>query len=543
MEILIRPWQKDDFAAVRRILWESWIASYSSFIPEEDLRAYFEATYRIDSLSRLHDASFVDGFIGEADGEAGGYARVQFQKNEDRLYLASLYILPAFQGKGIGGGLLRAAEGKALFRGLKELWVGVMVKNEAAGRWYERRGFRFVKEEPFQMGRTTVSHRIGCKAIVRSSQDATSAQPENRIPEARIGDFSARGRKISSARRDRDFERSQDADLRRRLFAVYGGDGEYRPLADLTAGLLERQKKSWTALSEGYAALEAAGVREIRGDNWMVKVQFNPRRIVSSGAKLDPESIRKRPCFLCLSHLPPEQQAILYRDEFLVICNPAPIFPGHLTIVHRRHLPQALPAKLEIFLRLAADFGPRMIVSYNGPRCGASAPDHLHFQAAPAGLLPVEAEVLEPRNRAGVGLRKGASLWRTQGLGRGILVIEGMSEAGVSSAFGTVISALRRLNPSDDEPMLNLFCTHTGEGWRLILFPRLKHRPEAYYRQGDEKLLVSPGAADMGGMLITPIRKDFLALDQKLIRGIFHEVALDDAAVEAVIEFSDTVNE
>ncbi|OHE25010.1 MAG: hypothetical protein A3J94_09490 [Syntrophus sp. RIFOXYC2_FULL_54_9] len=365
---------------------------------------------------------------------------------------------------------------------------------------------------------------------------------------------------------------SHEADLQRRIFAVYGGDGEDRPLADLTAGLLERQMKSWPGLAEGYAALEAAGMREISGDNWTVKVQFNPRRIVSSGAKLDPESIRKRPCFLCLSHLPPEQQAILYRDAFLVICNPAPIYPGHLTIVYRRHLPQSILGNLGILLRLAADFGPRMVVSYNGPRCGASAPDHLHFQAAPAGLLPVEAEVMEPRNRVGVKRRRGVSLWRTGGLGRGILVIEGKSAAGVSSAFGEAIAALGRLtgsairktrlvrgaegriekrntslpgspgpragsfNPTDGEPMLNLLCTHTRQGWRLILFPRLKHRPEAYDRQGNEKLLVSPGAADMGGIFITPMEKDFLALDRELIRGIFHEVALDDAAVKSLLD-------
>ena len=324
------------------------------------------------------------------------------------------------------------------------------------------------------------------------------------------------------------------AELRRRLYAVFPEEGK-PSLDDLAAGLLERQKKTWPGLAGGYAALEAARVREIRGDGWIVKVQFNPRRIVSSGARLDPESIRERPCFLCLSHLPQEQQAILYRDKFLVICNPAPIFPGHLTIAHRRHLPQSLPENLEIFLRLAADFGPRMIVFYNGPRCGASAPDHLHFQAAPAGLLPVEAEVLEPRNRASVRQCKGVSLWRTRGLGRGILVIEGKSAARVSSAFGKVIVALRRLNPSDDEPMLNLFCTHTGESWRLILFPRLTLRPAAYYREGEERLLVSPGAADMGGMLITPMEKDFLALDQELILGIFREVALDDAAVDALL--------
>ncbi len=199
-------------------------------------------------------------------------------------------------------------------------------------------------------------------------------------------------------------------ELERRCFAVFDGARETVPLADLAAGLLERQKKNWPGLAEGYAALEAVRVREIRGDGWGVNVQFNPRRIVSSGANLDPESLRRRPCFLCPENLPPEQQAILYRDDYLILCNPAPIFPAHLTIAHVRHLPQSLPDNLEIFLRLAADFGPRTTVFYNGPRCGASAPDHLHFQAAPAGLLPVEEEILDPRKRVGARRRDGVEI-------------------------------------------------------------------------------------------------------------------------------------
>ena len=497
MEILIRPWTREDFPAVRRILWESWLATYSTFIPEEDLRDYLEATYQIDSLSLLYDNTCVHGLIGEADGEAVGFARTQFHKDEKRLYLASLYLLPAYQGKGIGGRLLRAAEERAGAYGLTELWVGVMVRNEAAGRWYDKKGFLFVREEPFRMGCTTVAHKIGYKTIAESSRDA---------------------------------------DLPRRLFAVYGDGGESPPLADLAAGLLERQIKTWPVLAEGYSALGSAWVKEIRGEGWKVKVQINPRRIVSTGAKLDPESIRRRPCFLCPEHLPPEQQAILYRDDYLVLCNPAQIFPRHLTIAHRRHLPQSLLENLPTFLQLAADFGPSILVFYNGPKCGASAPDHLHFQAAPAGLLPVETEILEPRHRRIVGRWNGATLWRTLGLGRGILVIEGKGTEEVTSVFGKLIRALQRLNSSADEPPLNVFCVHTGEGWRLILFPRLKLRPAAFFREEPERLLISPGAVDMGGMLITPREKDFLALDLEIIRGIYREVAFDDAAVDVLID-------
>jgi hypothetical protein len=322
--------------------------------------------------------------------------------------------------------------------------------------------------------------------------------------------------------------------LGRRSSPVYGGQSG-TSLADLAAALLERQKKTWPGLTVGYEALGEARLREIRGDGWGVKIQFNPRRIVSSGAKVDPETIRRRPCFLCPDHLPPEQQAILYRDDYLVLCNPMPIFPGHLTIAHRRHLPQSLPENMITFLRLAADFGPRTTIFYNGPRAGASAPDHLHFQAAPAGLMPVEKEVLDPRKRTGARRRDGVEICRTAGLARGILVIEGKEEGNVAARVGELIGMLGRLTTSDGEPLLNILCTRTGDGWRLILFPRLKLRPAAYFLEGEERLLVSPGAVDMGGMIITPMEKDYLALDRERVLEIFREVAFDDAAVEALL--------
>ncbi|MBN2437105.1 MAG: DUF4922 domain-containing protein [Deltaproteobacteria bacterium] len=321
----------------------------------------------------------------------------------------------------------------------------------------------------------------------------------------------------------------------RGCFAVFDGTRGTAPLADLAAALLARQEKDWPGLAGGYEALEEAGWREIRGEGWGVKVQFNPRRIVSSGANLDPESIRRRPCFLCLDHLPPEQQAILYRDDYLVLCNPMPIFPGHLTIAHRRHLPQLLLENIPTFLRLSADFGSRMILLYNGPCAGASAPNHLHFQAAPAGLLPVEKEILDPRKRTGTRRRKGVQICRTAGLARGILVIEGKEEGNVAAAVGEVIGMLCRSATSGDEPLLNLLCTRSGEGWRLALFPRLKHRPDAYFREGEERLLISPGAADMGGLLITPREQDFRKLTPELVAGIFREVAFDDAAVDSLL--------
>lgn len=321
-----------------------------------------------------------------------------------------------------------------------------------------------------------------------------------------------------------------------RCFAVFGGRGETSPLRELAEELLKRQKESWPDLSAGYAALDAVHIREIRGDGWRVNIQFNPRRIVSSGASVDPETIRRRRCFLCPENLPPEQQAIGYRDDYLVLCNPMPIFPGHLTIAHRRHLPQSLPENMSTFLRLARDFGPRTTLFYNGPCAGASAPDHLHFQAAPAGRMPVEQQILDPRKWTKVRRRAGVTISAASGLGRGALVIEGRDEEAVAGRVGEVIAALGRLAPSGGEPLLNFLGRETGEGWRLILFPRRKHRPEAYFREGGAGLLISPGAVDMGGIIITPRERDFLALTPDLVSGIYREVAFADAAVEALLD-------
>jgi hypothetical protein len=315
-------------------------------------------------------------------------------------------------------------------------------------------------------------------------------------------------------------------------FAVFGDGCENIALADLADALLARQKTEWAALAAGHDALESVRIREIEAGDCRVRAQFNPGRIVSSGAALDPESIRKRPCFLCRENLPPEQQAIRYRDEYLILCNPAPIFPAHWTVAHVRHLPQSIENHIEIFLRLAEDFGPRAILLYNGPRCGASAPDHLHFQAAQAGLMPVEAESLDPRKRAGTLRRDGAVISRIAGMGRGILVIEGPRRQNVASAMMEVIGVLGRATVSDDEPMMNLLGSHTPDGWRLIVFPRRKQRPDIYFREEGKRRVISPGAVEMGGIMVTPREEDFLALTPDLVLEIYDDVAFDDAAIE-----------
>ncbi len=167
MGTVIRPWQKSDIASIRRVTWQSWISTYSSFIPESDLRSYFDIHYTEASYLRMFDDPFIQVFIAEADDQIAGYARLFFNRDENRLYVPSLYLLPNFQGQEIGKRLLEAAEGCAAEKRVDELWIGVMVKNRSALDFYRKVGFQFVREEPFTMGKTTVSHLIGYKKIGR----------------------------------------------------------------------------------------------------------------------------------------------------------------------------------------------------------------------------------------------------------------------------------------------------------------------------------------------------------------------------------------
>jgi diamine N-acetyltransferase len=163
--VTVREWMRGDLPAVRRITWETWLATYASFIPIEDMQTYFDGHYTPEDLNRLFESPNVRCAVAECDGAVVGFGRTQFNSQENRLYLSSLYVLPSFQGMGIGMMLVGEAESIARSRQLEEIWLGVMVENADALAWYRKIGFIFEREEPFIMGGTTVNHLIGFKKI------------------------------------------------------------------------------------------------------------------------------------------------------------------------------------------------------------------------------------------------------------------------------------------------------------------------------------------------------------------------------------------
>lgn len=322
----------------------------------------------------------------------------------------------------------------------------------------------------------------------------------------------------------------------RRIFARFDGKDGEPALASLCHDLLAEQKASWPRLRQGYEAAEAAALRAVSCPGYNVKIQWNPQRIISSAARVDPASIQARLCFLCRENLPEAQRAILYRREYLVLGNPAPIFTPHYTIAHIRHRPQSVGPALAAYLILMRDFSPHFTVLYNGPRSGASAPDHQHFQAAPAGMMPVEADICAAGKLVFLKGMDGVDVFKAQGLGRAILVLKGARQDHVASALLNVIAAMQSAFQTSDEPMMNLLGSYGEDHWRILIFPRSRHRPSVYDLKGDAQILITPAAVEMGGLFVTPMEKDFRVLDAEKIQDIFQDVSVHDQMVTRIID-------
>jgi glycosyltransferase involved in cell wall biosynthesis len=316
-----------------------------------------------------------------------------------------------------------------------------------------------------------------------------------------------------------------------RTFVEYP-QGKQKSLTSLCLNLLEKQKRSWPTLAHAYRELADVRTRSIACDGYKVSLQFNQQRAVSSGAAVDAESIKNRLCFLCKDNLPSEQQGILYCNQYLILCNPAPIFKNHFTIVALRHEPQEITKSITWLLRLSADGSPNYTVFYNGPACGASAPDHLHFQMIPTKTLPFLIE------SKGLSLiREISSVRYSMGkdFDRSVLILESKNANELTEQFFRLLKVAQKILATNDEPLVNVICAYTGKCWRLVIFLRQKHRPDAYFAEGKNRIFISPGAVDMSGVIITPHLNDYNRLDCNTIRGIYREVSLPEDIMNIIM--------
>lgn len=273
-------------------------------------------------------------------------------------------------------------------------------------------------------------------------------------------------------------------------------------------GFLASQKRDYPAAATGYEALKGVKVKEFDLDGCRVKVQFNPARAVSSGAKVDKKSIAARPCFLCEKNRDPRQTNIPWKNgKYEILINPFPIFPRHLTIPATGHHLQTIGGRIGDMFDLAKELDG-FTVFYNGPRCGASAPDHMHFQAGDSSFLPIW-EWIESGKKTPMDIR----------------IIDATSSEEASVKFEELIKDLV-VPEGDQEPMMNVLAKSNGEGVRILVIPRKRHRPSFYDNEGEEGMMISPASVDLGGVFILPREIDFNRIDSETLKKVYEEVTL-----------------
>ena len=290
--------------------------------------------------------------------------------------------------------------------------------------------------------------------------------------------------------------------------------------------LLQIQITEWDKLEEGYKNLSSIKTKTFGFDGFKIKIQFNPGRILSTSAKVDVDSIKKRSCFLCMKNLPKEQKGIKVLEKYLLLCNPYPVSPEHFTIVTANHKPQNISSSFSDFVMLSKLLSANYTIIYNGPQCGASAPDHLHFQTGTKYFIPIENDFDTIKIEFGDIVLDNEKLTLTavdDGLRR-FITLESTDDKILLKTFNIIYN---ELDYNNGEPMMNLICNYDKElGWRLIIFLRDKHRPSHYYLEGENQIILSLAAIDLGGVCILPVENDFYKIDKELLVSIFNEVTM-----------------
>jgi Domain of unknown function (DUF4922) len=282
--------------------------------------------------------------------------------------------------------------------------------------------------------------------------------------------------------------------------------------------LFRRQTQTWPQFDEGLRGLARAATRRTQIDWFEVLIRHIPHRVRSTTAPVDAESVAQRPCFLCPGNLPAEQEGLPFDDEFTIYCNPFPIVDHHLTIVHRLHTPQRIACRLGNLADLAAAL-PGYFIIYNGPQCGASAPDHLHFQAGARGTLPIERETA------------GLTGTTVPNYARNVFLFRENDRLALIGKMENAIGLLAATSPKAHEPMVNIAVFHAKGEWVAYLFPRSTHRP-AVFHTGE--LTVSPATIDLCGVFVVPLKHDFEKISSDAIAAIFREVTLPDRQFDEV---------
>jgi len=287
------------------------------------------------------------------------------------------------------------------------------------------------------------------------------------------------------------------------------------------ASLFEEQLSNWELARANYNGLKTVQTKIISFGNFDIQVQFNPARIVSSGAKMDAKTIADRKCFLCTANLPVQQKGF-DAGNYTVLVNPFPIFPVHFTIPYKKHIDQQIKPYFADMLELAEALD-HYAVFYNGPQCGASAPDHLHFQAGTKDFLPLISDYKKLKPTQGELLEQSekCSLFSLKDYLRTVYCIESTTIESANNVFDALYCKWQ--GDKLEEPMMNIICTFENGTWYTFVIKRTNFRPWQFTATDEQKLLVSPATVEMSGIFITPIEEHFKKITKEDISSILEQ--------------------
>jgi ATP adenylyltransferase/5',5'''-P-1,P-4-tetraphosphate phosphorylase II len=305
-------------------------------------------------------------------------------------------------------------------------------------------------------------------------------------------------------------------------------------LQDAVNQLFIAQLEEWQLAQKNYDGLGKAIRKTLTdGNGPTLEVQFNPERIYSSAARVDAKSISERKCFLCRENLPPQQRGVAFGKAYTILVNPFPIFPRHLTIPHNRHTDQLVHGRMHEMLTLARELRD-FTIFYNGPRCGASAPDHFHFQAGNKGFMPIEKD-FEKLSKSVVKGMDCCRILTFDDFKRQCIILEGEDKSILTNWFDQIYRLMQTMRDDEPEPMMNILASWHHNKWRVFIFPRKQHRPWQFFEEGERQILLSPASVDLGGMLITPRKEDFDKLKTSDILDIFDQICWDKDAFRELV--------
>ena len=288
--------------------------------------------------------------------------------------------------------------------------------------------------------------------------------------------------------------------------------------------LFDEQVANWELARRNFAGLKTVQTKTFNFGDFDLKVQFNPARIVSSGAKVDAKTIAERKCFLCSEHLPTEQKGI-EAGNYTILVNPFPIFPEHFTIPHTEHIRQQIKPFFGDMLELAKAMDD-YVIFYNGPKCGASAPDHMHFQAGTRDFLPLISDYkrLKATHTDVLVEDDKYTVFCMKNYLRTVYCIESGNAKESKLVFNSLYTNLQQSNT--EEPMMNVVCTFEDGIWYTFVLPRKEFRPWQFTAEGDQQLMVSPATVEMCGIFITPIEQHFEKITKEDVISILEQVSL-----------------